>query len=80
MTNKKYLNGPYSKWVKEDIKTIYKAQEDYLKDKNDDIKYYKVKKAIWNLSLTIKSEVVTGEISPAQAEELKEYFWGLLLL
>lgn len=80
MTNKKYLNGPYSKWVKEDIKTIYKAQEDYLKDKNDDIKYYKLKKAIWNLSLTIKSEVVTGEISSAQAEELKEYFWGLLLL
>ena len=43
------------------------------------MKYYKLKKAIWNLSLTIKSEVVTGEIPPSLAEELKEYFWGLLL-
>lgn len=79
MNDKKYLDGPFSKWIKEDIENVYKAREKYLKNENDKILYYKLKKAIWNLSLTIKSEVVTGEISPTQADELKEYFWGLLL-
>ena len=79
MKEKKYLDGPFSKWIKEDIESVYKARDEYLKDENDNLKYYKLKKAIWNLSLTIKSEVVTGEISPSLAEELKEYFWGLLL-
>ncbi len=79
MKEKKYLDGPFSKWIKEDIESVYKARDEYLKDEKDDMKYYKLKKAIWNLSLTIKSEVVTGEIPPSLAEELKEYFWGLLL-
>lgn len=79
METKKYLDGPFSKWIKEDIENVYKAKEEYLKDTNDNIKYYKLKKEIWNLSLTIKSEVVTGELSTSTAEELKEYFWRVLL-
>lgn len=38
MKKKKYLDGPFSKWIKEDIESVYKARDEYLKD---DMKYYK---------------------------------------
>jgi len=76
---KKYLDGNFSKWILEDIENVYKAREKYLEDETNNYNYYLLKKAIWLLSLTIKSEVITGEMSVSKAEELKEYFWGLLL-
>ena len=44
-----------------------------------EMKYNPENYDIYNLSLSIKSQTVSGWISPADAEEMKEYFWGLLL-
>ncbi|NBK98336.1 MAG: hypothetical protein EOM50_09985 [Erysipelotrichia bacterium] len=65
--------------IKNDIEMVEKTYETYLCDKNDDWKYMKLKQAIYDLSLTIKQAVVHGEISSACAEDMKTYFWGLLL-
>ena len=38
-----------------------------------------MKDVFYSLSLDIKSAKVCNQISPVEAEEMKEYYWGLLL-
>ena len=56
--------------------------DDYIEkhiNKDDEKLYDQLKDAIYSLSLDIKSAKVCNQISPVEAEEMKEYYWGLLL-
>lgn len=75
----KYNPENYDIYLRDDMQKVEDAYEEYKADENNDRKYFELKQAIYNLSLSIKSQTVSGWISPADAEEMKEYFWGLLL-
>ena len=59
-----------------DVLDIYKK---YIINKDDEKLYDQLKDAIYSLSLDIKSAKVCNQISPVESEEMKEYYWGLLL-
>jgi|GEM_PF-6399973 len=48
----------------------------YIINKDDEKLYDQLKDAIYSLSLDIKSAKVCNQISPVEAEEMKEYYWG----
>lgn len=75
----KYNPKDYSIPLREEMENVEKVYKIYKKDENNDDKYWELKKAIYSFSLILKSAKVCGTISPAKAEELSEYYWGLLL-
>lgn len=75
----KYNPNDFDDRLKEEIENVDKVYAIYKQDEDDKIKYYYLKKAVYDLSLAIKTERVSGIISPALADEMNEYFWSLLL-
>lgn len=75
----KYNPKNYDIYLRDDMQKVEDAYEAYKVDENNTKKYFELKQAIYNLSLSIKSQTVSGWISPSDAEKMKEYFWGLLL-
>ena len=75
----KYNPKNYDIYLRDDMQKVEDTYEEYKVDENNKKKYFELKQAIYNLSLSIKSQTVSGWISPSDAEEMKEYFWGLLL-
>ena len=75
----KYNPKNYDIYLRDDMQKVEDAYEEYKVDENNKKKYFELKQAIYNLSLSIKSQTVSGWISPSDAEEMKEYFCGLLL-
>lgn len=65
--------------LREDIERVESVLLQYHLDPENNIKYLRLKQAIYDLSITIKHEVVNGDMQPSEAEAMKEYFWGLLL-
>lgn len=59
-----------------DVEAVYKK---YLLDEDNKDLYEQLKEAIYALSLDIKSARVCNQISPVEAEDMKKYYWDLLL-
>lgn len=59
-----------------DVEAFYKK---YLLDEDNKDLYEQLKEAIYALSLDIKSARVCNQISPVEAEDMKKYYWDLLL-
>lgn len=74
-----YLNKDYSKWLIESIENVKKVFIIYMKDLNNNDKYWDLKQAIYDLSLEIKAERATRELSNEEADKLNSDFWDLLL-
>lgn len=74
----KYPSSDFTGDLKEDIEVVELAYNRYKADKEDEIKYIRLEKAVYDLSITIKCKLVENTISKEKAEKLKEYFWGLI--
>ena len=68
----------YDIYLRDDMQKVEDAYEEYKADENNEKKYFELKQAIYNLSLSIKAQTVSGWISPSDAEEMKEYLSGNL--
>lgn len=74
-----YESSKFTGDLKDDIERVESVLQQYHQDCENNIKYLRLKQAIYDLSLTIKHKVVNGDLRPAEAELMKDYFWGLLL-
>ena len=76
-------NRNFDEWLSKFRPSIsgydYYIVDQKLINKDDEKLYDQLKDAIYSLSLDIKSAKVCNQISPVEAEEMKEYYWGLLL-
>ncbi len=61
------------------MKNVEKVYEKYIKDQDNKKLYDELKEAVYLMSLDIKSARVCGQLAPAILDEMKEYYWGLLL-
>lgn len=76
---RKYDPNDFPYPLNEDMQAVYDAKEVSDADPNDEAKYYWLKKAIYELTLTMKSICIDGRLRPDKRDELADYFWGLLL-
>lgn len=76
---RKYEPADFPYPLNEDIQAIYDAKEISDKDPDSSRKFYLLKEAIYNMSLTMKSMCITGELRPDVRDDLSDYFWGFLL-
>lgn len=67
----KYDPKNYDIYLRDDMQKVEDAYEEYKADENNEKKYFELKQAIYNLSLSIKSQTVSGWISPSEAEDMK---------
>lgn len=75
----KYDYKQYDFPISDGMKAVQDVYNKYILDEDNKKLYDQLKEAIYMLSLDIKSERVCGNISPADADDMKEYFWSLLL-
>ena len=73
----KYDYNRYSNPLKEDMETVEKVYTTYLKEPTK-LNFWKLEEAVYDISLTIKSYKVCGQVSETEANEMKEYYWRLL--
>lgn len=76
---KRYDPNDFSYPLNEDMQAVYDAKEVSDADPNDDAKYYGLKKAIYEMTLTMKAFCVEGRLRQDIRDDLADYFWGLLL-
>ena len=77
---KEYQNMNFTKWVKEGLKKVEKSLDIYIKNYDDKWIYFDLKQAIYDLTIEMKAEAVTGQLSKQMNLELKNYLWSLLLV
>ncbi len=75
----KYDYKDYDEDISEAIKKVEESFFDYKKNPNIKMKYLNLKDSIYDLHLVLKEKVIEGVISSVKAEEMKNYYWGLLL-
>ncbi len=75
----KYDYNDYDEDISEAIKKVEESFFDYKKNPNIKMKYLNLKDSIYDLHLILKEKVIEGVISSVKAEEMKNYYWGLLL-
>ena len=75
----KYNHKDFDEDISEAIKRVEDAFFDYKKNPNIKMKYLDLKDSIYDLCLILKEKVIEGMISSVNAEEMKNYYWGLLL-
>ena len=75
----KYDYNDYDEDISEAIKKVEESFFDYKKNPNIKMKYLNLKDSIYDLHLILKEKVIEGMISSVNAEEMKNYYWGLLL-
>lgn len=63
----------------DEMKNCEKVYNDYLKNSDSNDEYWRLKIAVYNVSLAIKEAKVTHRFSNELLDEMKEYYWGLLL-
>ena len=69
-------NFPYP--LNEDMIAVYNAKASFENDPANILKHYELKKAIHNVSLTLKSLCAAGELRDDVCCDVEDYFWGLL--
>lgn len=75
----KYDYKDYDEDISEAIKKVEESFFDYKKNPNVNMKYWDLKESIYKLCLTLKAKVAEGTFTSVDAEEMKNYYWGLLL-
>jgi len=65
--------------LNEDMEAIYVAKEVSDAAPDDSAKFYALKKAIYETTLTMKSICIDGRLRPDLRDEMADYFWGFLL-
>ncbi len=75
----KYDYNDYDEDISEAIKKVEESFFDYKKNPNIKMKYLNLKDSIYDLHLILKEKVIEGVISSVKAEEMKNYYWELLL-
>ena len=75
----KYDYNDYDEDISEAIKKVEESFFDYKKNPNIKMKYLNLKDSIYDLHLIFKEKVIEGVISSVKAEEMKNYYWELLL-
>lgn len=75
----KYDYKDYDEDISEAIKKVEESFFDYKKNPNIKMKYLNLKDSIYDLHLILKEKVIEGVISSVKAEEMKNYYWELLL-
>ena len=65
--------------LNEDMKIVQDIYEKYIKNMDDEKLYDQLKDAVYTVSLDIKSARVCNQITPKEAEEMREYYWSLWL-
>ena len=75
----KYDYNVYDEDISEAIKKVEESFFDYKKNPNIKMKYLNLKDSIYDLHLILKEKVIEGVISSVKAEEMKNYYWELLL-
>ena len=75
----KYNYRDYDIPLCDGMKNVEKVYEKYIKDQDNEKLYDELKEAVYLMSLDIKSARVCGQLAPAILDEMKEYYWGLLL-
>lgn len=58
---------------------MYDAKEVSDADPNNEAKFYALKKAIYETTLTMKSICIDRRLRPDKRDEIADYFWGFLL-
>ena len=58
---------------------VYDAKETSEKNPDDAMKFYLLKKAIYDMTLTMKSLCIVGSLRQDIRDDLADYFWGFLL-
>ena len=76
---RKYEPSDFPYPLNEDIQAVYDAKKNSDKDQDNSRKIYLLKKAIYDMCLTMKSMCITGELRPDVRDDLSDYFWGFLL-
>lgn len=74
-----YDYNDYDEDISEAIKKVEESFFDYKKNPNIKMKYLNLKDSIYDLHLILKEKVIEGVISSVKAEEMKNYYWELLL-
>lgn len=77
--DRKYAPEDFPYPLNEDIQAIYDAKEVSDKDPDDFMKFYLLKKAIYDMTLTMKTLLSTGSFREDTRDDLANYFWGFLL-
>ncbi len=75
----KYDYKDYDEDISEAIKRVEESFFDYKNNPNIKMKYLNLKDSIYDLHLVLKEKVIEGVISSVKAEDMKNYYWGLLL-
>ena len=65
-------------WISEDFDDFYSAYKSYMNNNGDLFSRADFERKGWDLFLSIKHREVEGFLSPAQADELREYMRDLL--
>lgn len=76
---RKYAPEDFPYPLNEDIQAVYDAKETLEKNPDDAMKFYLLKKAIYDMTLTMKSLCIVGSLRQDIRDDLADYFWGFLL-
>ncbi len=75
----KYNYKDFDENLYDDMKNCEKIYNEYLKNPNDKNEYWRLKETIYYVSLAIKEVKVSHRFPNDLLDEMKEYYWGLLL-
>ena len=75
----KYNHKDFDEDISEAIKRVEDAFFDYKNNPNIKMKYLDLKESIYNLCIVLKEKVIKKKKKYVDAEEMKNYYWGLLL-
>lgn len=79
MRDMKYNYKGFDGNLYDDMKNCEKIYNEYLKNPNDKDEYWRLKEAVYYVSLAIKEAKVSHRFPNDLLDEMKEYYWGLLL-
>lgn len=75
----KYNYKDYEPILADDMKLVEIAYKKYKLDEDNEDLYYKLKEAIFNFSMSVKSARSCHYLSNEELDEMMKYFWELLL-
>ena len=75
MRDMKYNYEDFDENLYDDMKNCEKIYNEYLKNPNDKDEYWRLKEAVYYVSLAIKEAKVSHRFSNDLLDEMKEYYW-----
>lgn len=75
----KYNPSDYDEPLKEEMEDVERAYMNYKEDEDNEELYWKLKEAVYSLSLVLKQARACRYLTPMVIDEMNEYYWSLLL-